>query len=232
MSRAPAAKTSNINSIPSPVEQSRGAQQDRSPKESGAPLLDLAASLRTKPSGLASPAASEYISIKGRDLTTSPDKNGRRTDDLLSSAASNSSVPTSASSVFSTNMSHAARNPSLHTLTPLTSTDSSPPGKLPSPRHAKQSHETMDAPSYQAPSSASVKNIADTITPVHTPPDVRISIWPADGKLGQRLNYDPMLDTKLDKKAKHGRGPTYKPILDKVREGHTYISVPLRGVVL
>ncbi|KAF1950397.1 hypothetical protein CC80DRAFT_554391 [Byssothecium circinans] len=112
-------------------------------------------------------------------------------------------------------MPHAGRNPSLHALTPLTSTDSSPPGKLPSPRHAKQSHETMNASAHTAPSSAPLRDAADTITPVHTPPDGRISIWPADGKLGQRLNYDPALDSKLDKKAKHGRGLTYKPILDK-----------------
>ncbi|PVH91074.1 hypothetical protein DM02DRAFT_647417 [Periconia macrospinosa] len=112
-------------------------------------------------------------------------------------------------------MSHAGRHPSLHTLTPLTSTDSSPPGKLPSPRHPAHSHETMSATPYSAPSSAPAKIAPDTITPVHTPPDARISIWPADGKLGVRLNYDPMMDSKLDKKAKHGRNLIYKQILDK-----------------
>lgn len=146
----------------------------------------------------------------------------------------NSSVPSSASPVFSPNaMSHAARHPSLHALTPLTSTDSSPPGKLPSPRHPAQPHDTMSASSYSAPPSAPSKIAPETITPVHTPPDARISIWPADGKLGQRLSYDPVLDTKLDKKARNGRSSVYKPILDKVRDGythiHTYIHISEMG---
>ncbi|CAI6342009.1 unnamed protein product [Periconia digitata] len=152
------------------------------------------------------------IDTDGNVLTHSPDNNGLRARGLL-----NSSVPSSASSVVlsPSAMSHAGRHPSLHTLTPLTSTDSSPPGKLPSPRHPAHPHDTMSATPYSAPSSASAKIAPDTITPVHTPPDLRISIWPADGKLGLRLTYDPVLDTKLDKKAKHGRNPVYKPILDK-----------------
>jgi histone-lysine N-methyltransferase SETD1 len=44
-----------------------------------------------------------------------------------------------------------------------------------------------------------------------------MSIFPSDGILGERLTYDPLLDSKLDKKARHSRPPIYKQILDKVR---------------
>jgi histone-lysine N-methyltransferase SETD1 len=71
---------------------------------------------------------------------------------------------------------------------------------------------------HAAPRPAALaSNDAVTITPVNTPPDSRPSVWPADGVLGQRLTYDPLLDPKLDKKARNTRSPSYKPILDKVR---------------
>jgi histone-lysine N-methyltransferase SETD1 len=57
----------------------------------------------------------------------------------------------------------------------------------------------------------------DAITPVNTPPETRMSIFPSDGILCERLTYDPLLDSKLDKKARHSRPPIYKQILDKVR---------------
>ncbi|KAJ4300963.1 histone methyltransferase set1 [Kalmusia sp. IMI 367209] len=114
-------------------------------------------------------------------------------------------------------MSYPGRTASLHALTPLTSSDSSPPGKLPSPRSAKPSYETMHATStpQNALSSASAKNGTDTITPVHTPPDTRKSIWPGDGNLGLKVLYDPWLDPKLDRKGKHHYKPKYANIKNK-----------------
>lgn len=114
-------------------------------------------------------------------------------------------------------MSRSGQRTSHHALTPLTSSDSSPPGKLPSPRSTKPSYETMHATtasSRGAPSSAP-NNVANTITPVNTPPETRISVFPSDGVLGQRLTYDPVLDPKLDKKARQSRTPKYTSILDK-----------------
>ncbi|KAL6709737.1 histone methyltransferase set1 [Coniothyrium glycines] len=113
-------------------------------------------------------------------------------------------------------MSRSGHYTSLSALTPLTSSDSSPPGKLASPRSANPSYETMHATSSSraAPSSAP-NNAINNITPVNTPPEMRISVFPADGVLGQRLTYDPLVDPKLDKKAKQSRGPKYTPILDK-----------------
>lgn len=74
--------------------------------------------------------------------------------------------------------------------------------------------------SRAAPSSAP-DNVADTITPVNTPPETRISVFPADGVLAKRLLYDPSNDTKLDKKTRHARTPQYKTVVDKVCEGYT-----------
>jgi len=113
-------------------------------------------------------------------------------------------------------MSRSGQAISLHALTPLTSSDSSPPGKLPSPRSAKPPYETMSATisSRAAPSSA-LHHDPDTITPVNTPPETRLSVWPADGIVAKRLVYDPTTDTKLDKKARQLRHPQYKSITDK-----------------
>ncbi|KAF2034684.1 hypothetical protein EK21DRAFT_107812 [Setomelanomma holmii] len=112
-------------------------------------------------------------------------------------------------------MSRPGQPTSLHALTPLTSSDSSPPGKLPSPRSAKPSYETMNATasSRAAPSSAP-NNVADTITPVNTPPETRISPFPADGIVAKRLLYDPYIDAKLDKKAR-SKQAQYKSVVDK-----------------
>src|SRR5690242_11232397 len=114
-------------------------------------------------------------------------------------------------------MSQSGQRITLQVLTPLTNTDSSPPGKLASPRSTRSSYDTMhkSATTRAAPSSAPA-NGTDVITPVNTPPETRTSIFPSDGVLGQRMTYDPLLDSKLDKKARQSRPPTYKQILDKV----------------
>ncbi|KAH7132421.1 hypothetical protein B0J11DRAFT_428193 [Dendryphion nanum] len=115
-------------------------------------------------------------------------------------------------------MSYPGQAASLHALTPLTSTDSSPPGKLSSPRSAKPSHETLYATgsSSHLALSGPHKDIAATMTPVHTPPETRIPTRPIDGIMGKRLVYDPLLDPKLDpKNQKVSRKPVYKDIVEK-----------------
>ncbi|KAH7072907.1 SET domain-containing protein [Paraphoma chrysanthemicola] len=147
----------------------------------------------------------------------SPNDNAQRQAALLNCVDSGSSTPATASSIFSppSTMSRPGQPTSLHALTPLTSSDSSPPGKLPSPRSAKPSYETMNATvsSRAAPSSAP-NNVADTITPVNTPPETRRSILPADGKVAKRLVYDPYIDAKLDKKTR-GKQPQYRTVVEK-----------------
>ncbi|KAL5121878.1 histone methyltransferase set1 [Pleosporales sp. CAS-2024a] len=97
---------------------------------------------------------------------------------------------------------------SVSALTPLTtSSDSSPPGKLLSPRSMNASANACAAPS-RAPD-----NITDTITPVNTPPETRKSVFPTDGVLGKRILYDPYTADK-DKKVK-GSKHSYKTVLDK-----------------
>ncbi|KAI8936001.1 hypothetical protein NX059_007504 [Plenodomus lindquistii] len=149
----------------------------------------------------------------------SPSNDAQQPQELLSDIDSAGSTPTHASSTFSapSAMSRAGHTTNLSALTPLTSSDSSPPGKLPSPRPAKPSYETMHAASasaHPAPATAATMG-PSTITPVNTPPETRISVFPADGVLGQRLTYDPLLDPKLDKKAKQSRTAKYNAILDK-----------------
>jgi histone-lysine N-methyltransferase SETD1 len=166
-------------------------------------------------------------SSRRRNNSNSPQSDARRPSELLDDADSDSSTPTPASSAFSAppTMSRSGHNNSLHALTPLTSSDSSPPGRLPSPRSSKLSHETMHATSAStrtAPSSAS-NNVADTITPINTPPETRMSVFPADGVLGQRSTYDAQLDPKLDRRARAKGQAKYTTILDKVRAGYIYM---------
>lgn len=222
MSRGPAAYTPDFDTASHfTVGERHGATKDRSLRRA-----DTSVSARPRVPGATSAGAGEKHVTEGKSITYSPDSHGLRFGDLLDRAGSDSSTASSASSVFSVanNMSYTGRNPSLHALTPLTSTDSSPPGKLPSPRSAKPAHEAMYATTHNAPSSAIAKNATDTITPVHTPPDARISIRPADGKLGQRLYYDVMMDpNNKDQRAKRVP-PKYTEIYDKVREGHKHVS--------
>jgi histone-lysine N-methyltransferase SETD1 len=82
-----------------------------------------------------------------------------------------------------------------------------------------------------APSSAS-NNVADTITPINTPPESRRSVFPADGVLGQRSTYDAQLDPKLDRRARAKGTAKYSTILDKVREGYIYIHTYIDVVAL
>ncbi|KAF2015843.1 hypothetical protein BU24DRAFT_462063 [Aaosphaeria arxii CBS 175.79] len=116
-------------------------------------------------------------------------------------------------------MSYSGHSISLHALTPLTSTDSSPPGKFPSPRSAKISNETLHttgASSHIAP-MGHMNNSTGTMTPVHTPPETKISTRPEDGNMGMRISYDPLLDQKLDSKRRASSKvkATYKEIIEK-----------------
>ncbi|KAF2876414.1 hypothetical protein BDV95DRAFT_483765 [Massariosphaeria phaeospora] len=197
------------------LDDTRGGEHDRSLRRTSSHRAD--SSVKSYSPSLARPSARSRDHAK--HTTFSPDDNDNRPGIVLNSACSDGSLSSAASSVFSTTaMTHPGHHASLHALTPLTSTDSSPPGKLPSPRHAKPSSEPMHATarsSHTAPSSVILNNAADTITPVHTPPDVRLSVWPADGKLGECLAYDPQQDSRLDKKTRQSRAPIYKQILDK-----------------
>jgi len=214
----------------------RGEREDRSLRREASRRPGSSAPSHAASAATATPAAGETRRSTRRNKSDSPNNDAQRPSELLDDVDSDASAPTPASSTFSapSTMSRSGQNISLHALTPLTSSDSSPPGKLPSPRSSKLSHETMHTTSsstHAAPSSAP-NNVADTITPINTPPETRISVFPADGVLGQRSTYDAQLDPKLDKKAR-GRGTAkYTTILDKVREGYKYMHRCGRPVTL
>ncbi|KAF1987691.1 hypothetical protein K402DRAFT_330307 [Aulographum hederae CBS 113979] len=89
-------------------------------------------------------------------------------------------------------------------LTPLTNTDSSPPGKTHSPPSLQRSRDHMSFD--HAPDSA-----PHTMTPVPTPPESHPQARPGPGEVkGQRLVYDPTLDKELSHKDRRDAKPRYR----------------------
>ncbi|KAK8168280.1 hypothetical protein BKA80DRAFT_324129 [Phyllosticta citrichinensis] len=144
--------------------------------------------------------------------------------DPLIGVGSASSLSSAASSVFSSHntsrqtMSYPGTNSSIHALTPLTNTESSPPEKPSSPRPPKSSFEPMSSThvsALSAPPPAPSQDPATTeaITPATTPPQFRRQARPGPGEdKGFTTVYDPQLDPKLSKEDKHKRKAAYRPI--------------------
>ena len=145
--------------------------------------------------------------------------------DPLSGVGSGSSSSTT-SSVFSTT--HRSAGPSCNnggnlitSLTPLTNTDSSPPGTTKSPPiHATHPlHSGIDG--YIC--TESITNIAmdhtpTALTPVSSPGLILTQARPGKGEAkGIQLVYDPELDRKLSAKEKKGRKVQYKTFGEEVR---------------
>ena len=144
----------------------------------------------------------------------------------VGSASSHSSA---ASSVFSTNntgaySTHDSRY-NMNNLTPLTHTESSPPGKMLSPRSHKRSYEQMqngttttDSP-YLAPGSSTSRAVSESaITPVQTPPDASLQARPGPGEVtAVKIIYDPEHDKSLDPKQRRHMKPSYRTFTPEVR---------------
>jgi [histone H3]-lysine4 N-trimethyltransferase SETD1 len=192
--------------------------RSQSPRRAGS--LQAGSSVNPRPlppSGTKSSRSEGFIAEDNNNIN-STDNDGKRPGDILNGVESTSSLA-SPSSLFpnTRNMSYTGQPSSLHALTPLTSSESSPPGKLPSPRSAKPPHETMHATSAsQNPPPADI-HVSDTMTPVQTPPEERISVFPTDGRYGMKIIVDPMLNPRI---AKSSRQPHYKPIERKVCDIH------------
>ncbi|KAF2730580.1 histone H3-K4 methyltransferase Set1 [Polyplosphaeria fusca] len=196
------------------------ARYDASPRRTGSQRADRSVPPAPPSSALPLPrsATGHHHLADDYNTYTTPaaDDHDRRARNLLTRPGSESSLASSTSSVFSpadSKMSYSNQATSIHALTPLTSTDSSPPGKLPSPRSAHPSNETSHAviaPSRNAPSIAALNSASAAMTPVHTPPEKRVSARPVDGKMGTRIVFDPQLDPK-HRKAK----TAYKEIIEK-----------------
>lgn len=136
--------------------------------------------------------------------------------DVLNGVGSASSLSSTVSSVFSNNNSLAMPfypGATLSSLTPLTNTDLSPPGKTPSRNTSKPPHVSMltgIASPYGAPADPS-HNESETITPVHTPPEPNLQARPGPGeRKGYKTIYDPELDPKLASKDKKKQKPRVK----------------------
>ncbi|KAF2178628.1 SET domain-containing protein [Zopfia rhizophila CBS 207.26] len=204
------------------MQHHRHNRDNNSPRRTSSHHADSSVNSRPPQSALSSSRRREALSHVDSNTTNSPDDDDNRSGDLLNGVGSASSLASSTSSAFSSNHSNMSYpgQTSLHALTPLTSTDSSPPGKLPSPRSAKPSNETMHAttaPLLHASSTDLPKSVTETMTPVHTPPETKVSVRPTDGKMGSRILYDPMLDPKNARlpKNERTRAPHYKEIVEK-----------------
>jgi histone-lysine N-methyltransferase SETD1 len=144
--------------------------------------------------------------------------------DVLNTVGSASSLSSAASSVFSNNLAANAYNASIssmHALTPLTNTESSPPGKMLSPRSAKRTYDQMQngatTSPYLAPAADS-RGVSRTITPVQTPPENTLQARPGPGEVkGLKITLDPLTDPKLTSKERKILKPTYREFGAEVR---------------
>lgn len=151
----------------------------------------------------------------------------------VGSASSHSSAH---SSVFSTNLSAHSTNASRYEMnTPLTTTESSPPNKMLSPRSQKRSYEQMQngentKSPYLAPAGGSTTSRAASpaLTPVQTPADQGLQARPGPGEvMAVKILYDPEQDKSLDAKQRRHMKPTYRTITAEVRSTsmQQYIAV-------
>ena len=146
--------------------------------------------------------------------------------DLLNGVGSASSSST-ASSVFSNHhpteaISNGNGGILLATLTPLTNTDSSPPGRTDSPpKRAKQlSLTSINVPSEAPPvlpAHTDMEQMSAALTPISSPRSGPSQARPGRGEpKGTKALYDPELDKKLNSKDKKSRKVQYTTFGEEV----------------
>lgn len=168
-------------------------------------------------------------STKGANhKTTSLSNNGPvagETGDFTNGLSSASSLTSTSSSVFSRcgqpgMAAHSGVLAQNHTLTPLTTSDSSPPGKTLSPKPTTIPGDLMSSSDVGVPNvaSAASNNASDAITPIQTPPTLRLQPRPGPGEeKGAKLIWDPELDSQIPLKDKKRHKPKYKVFGTEVR---------------
>jgi len=183
-------------SIP-PVADSQGGPSD----------IGHAGHIRSVAEGISAPPDSTPISAE--DIEFIP-------GDILNGVGSASSHTSTISSVFSvppqqSNLStFGGRN--VNSLTPLTTTDSSP-NRIASPHQYKSSTQATNASGFEANKSL-LHN--DALQGLHTLVDQQASLPrihmrdPAKGIKGTQCTYDPLLDRKLSSNDKKKAKPIYK----------------------
>jgi len=144
--------------------------------------------------------------------------------DQLNGVGSRSSSSTT-SSVFSNN--HRSAGPScsnggnlITSLTPLTNTDSSPPGTNKSPpiytTHSLQSGIDGYIPA-ESVTNIAMEHTPAALTPVSSPGLVPTQARPGKGEAkGTKLVYDPELDKKISAKDRKGRKVQYNTFGEEV----------------
>jgi histone-lysine N-methyltransferase SETD1 len=152
-----------------------------------------------------------------------------------------SSLSSATSSVFSNTLATtplSASDYNMNNLTPLTHTESSPPGKMLSPRSHKRSYEQMqngatNSPyhhhthhTHLAPPGSTSRAVSETITPVQTPPDASLQARPGPGEVtAVKILYDPEQDKSLDAKQRRHMKPTYRTLTAEVRSTSMQVVV-------
>lgn len=147
------------------------------------------------------------LSSKTDVLPTSAEDLEQVTGDLLNGVGSASSTST-ASSVFSSNLTHSAMSSTngahFNTLTPLTNSDGSPRGKIVSPTTENANFAAVGLNSVD-PNPA-----VAAITPQHTPPAPRRTARePGFSIKGSKCTYDPELDKSVPSRDKRKLKPTF-----------------------
>lgn len=156
--------------------------------------------------------------------STNQEDNEYTKGDQLNGVGSRSSSSTT-SSVFSTN--HRSIGPScsngsnlITSLTPLTNTDSSPPGtnKSPPTHTPHPIHSGIDGYiSTESITSLAMEHTPAALTPVSSPGLAPIQARPGKGEVkGIKLVYDPETDQKLSSKEKKERKVQYKTFGEEV----------------
>jgi histone-lysine N-methyltransferase SETD1 len=143
------------------------------------------------------------------------DENESPQGDLLNGVGSASSHASTISSVFSappaTVTSSGPTN--LNSLTPLTTADSSPPGRATSPHHSNAHPGNTSSHDPPADASMSKKQApeAHLQLPEQAPQAARIYARdPNRGVKGEKCTYDPHLDPKLSSSDRKKAKPIYK----------------------
>jgi [histone H3]-lysine4 N-trimethyltransferase SETD1 len=164
----------------------------------------------------------------GGQGTPAQDDNESVQGDILNGVGSASSHTSTVSSVFSATNHPATYSTTggasnTHTLTPLTNTDSSPPGRATSPPSQLKAANPNAIPKYDSTYDCQVMDEsadpAASMTPSYTPPPPRLTAR-AEGKAvkGYKITYDPDLDRTTPSKERKKRTPVYQEFGEEVRD--------------
>ena len=182
------------------------------------------ASIDSRPGGAAhaNGVNGEDVSADASSMTL--EENESTHGDLLNGVGSASSTST-VSSVFSTShratgMAHQTGTHNATALTPLTNTDSSPPGKGMSPPYNRVNHHHTDmvpSVSSRSPMQPGAAPITEALTPINTPPLAGSQVQSSSREIkGYKAIYDPDLDKKLSSRERKTLKVKYKAFGEEV----------------